>query len=67
MIIRSQQMEVFETAAEEDFVRRLGTHLRENYANSLVRLPDKESVVKELDEETLNELVREQHRTRPQL
>ncbi len=58
MIIRSEQMEVFESAAEEDFGRRIATHLRENYANSLVRLPDQESVVKELDEETLDKLVR---------
>lgn len=57
MIIRSAQMEVFESAAEEDFVRRLGTHLRENYANSMVRLPDKEAAVKELDEENLRKLV----------
>ncbi len=58
MIIRSQQMEVFESAAQEDFVRRLATHLRENYADSLVRLPDQESVVKELSEETLDSLVK---------
>lgn len=58
MIIRSEQMEVFESAAEDDFVQRIGVHLRENYANSLVRLIDKESVVKELDKETLDKLVR---------
>lgn len=57
MIIRSEQMEVFESAAEEDFVRRLTAHLRENYATSVVRLPDQESPVAELLEETLDLLV----------
>jgi hypothetical protein len=58
MIIRSQQMEVFETAAEDDFVQRLKTHLLENYAKSVVRLPDTEAAVDELPEETLDLLVR---------
>jgi hypothetical protein len=57
MIVRAAQMDVFETAAEEDFVRRLSTHLLENYANSIVLLPDLESVVKDLPEETLDLLV----------
>lgn len=58
MIIRSKQMEVFESAAEEDFVRRLTKHLLENYAKSVVRLPDQESAVIELPKETLDLLVR---------
>ncbi len=58
MIIRSEQMEVFESAAQEDFVRRLGTHLCENYSNSVVRLPDQEAFIKELPEETLDRLIR---------
>ncbi len=58
MIIRSRQMEVFESAAEEDFVRRLTEHLLENYAESAVRLPDQESAVIELPKETLDLLVR---------
>ena len=58
MIIRSRQMEVFEAAAEEDFVRRLTEHLLENYAKSVVRLPDQESAVIDLPKETLDLLVR---------
>ena len=58
MIIRSRQMEVFESAAEEDFVRRLTEHLLENYAKSVVRLPDQESAVIDLSKETLDLLVR---------
>lgn len=58
MIIRSRQMEVFEAAAEENFVRRLTEHLLGNYANSVVRLPDQESAVIELPKETLDLLVR---------
>lgn len=57
MIIRSKQMEVFESAAEEDFVQRLTTHLLESYANSVVRLPDQESSVDKLPKETLELLV----------
>jgi hypothetical protein len=58
MIIRSRQMEVFESAAEENFVRRLTEHLLENYAKSVVRLPDQESAVIDLPKETLDLLVR---------
>ena len=58
MIIRSKQMEVFELAAEEDFVRRLTEHLLEDYAKSVVRLPDQESAVIDLPKETFDLLVR---------
>lgn len=51
-------MQVFETAAEENFVRRLAAHLRENYSTATVRLPDSESAVSELSEEELNSLVK---------
>lgn len=58
MIIRSKQMEAFESAAEENFVRRLTEHLLENYAEAIVRLPDQESAVDNLPKETLDLLVR---------
>ncbi len=58
MLIRSEQMDVFEKAAEEGFVRRLCAHLRERYAEALVRLPDQETIVRELPDETLDLLVR---------
>ena len=58
MIIRSRQMEVFESAAQADFGRRLTEHLLENYAKSVVRLPAQESAVDELPKETLDLLVR---------
>jgi hypothetical protein len=58
MIIRSKQMEAFESAAEENFVRRLTEHLVENYAEAIVRLPDQESAVDNLPKETLDLLVR---------
>lgn len=58
MIIRSGQMEVFESVAQEDYERRLTGHLLENYAKSVVRLPDQESAVIDLPKETLDLLVR---------
>lgn len=58
MIIRSEQMEEFELAAEDGFVRRLGKHLLENYAKAIVRLPDEEKEVKNLPEDKLHLLVR---------
>lgn len=58
MLIRSEQMDVFEIAAEENFIRRLCEHLRDQYANAVVRLPDHETVVADLPSETLNLLVR---------
>ncbi len=58
MMIRAEQMSVFETTAEEKFVRRLAAHLLENYGTAVVRLPDLESTVNELPEETLHSLVK---------
>jgi hypothetical protein len=58
MIVRAEQMEAFESAAEDNFVARLGEHLRENYGESVVRLPDQESAVSELPKETLEPLIR---------
>lgn len=58
MMIRAEQMSAFEDAAEEKFVRRIAVHLLENYSSAVVRLPDSESTVGELPEETLHTLVR---------
>lgn len=58
MMIRAEQINAFETAAEEKFVRRLAAHLRENYGAAIVRLPDSESTVSELPEEVLHLLVK---------
>ena len=58
MIIRAEQMSVFQTAAEENFEQRLAAHLRKNYGNSVVHLPETDSAVSELSEETLHSLVK---------
>ena len=58
MMIRAEQMNVFEDAAEEKFVRRLAAHLIENYGASVVRLPDSESTVNELPEDVLHSLIK---------
>lgn len=60
MIIRSAQMEVFESTAEDDFVRRLGEHLLEDYAETPVRLPEQEeaTTVEKLPEDVLHRLIR---------
>lgn len=58
MMIRSEQMEALEAAAEENFLRRVAAHLLEQYAKTVVHLPDEESVVEELPEEILHSLVR---------
>lgn len=57
MLIRAEQMSAFENAAEEKFARRIAVHLLENYASAIVRLPNSESAVAELPEETLHSLV----------
>jgi hypothetical protein len=58
MRIRAKQMKAFEEAAEESFVRRLSGHLLENYAKTVVFLPDKKLPVEELPDETLQDMVR---------
>ena len=57
MLIRAEQMAVFQKRADDDFVRRLNAHLRENYETTVVRLPDKENTVSELSDEELSELI----------
>lgn len=58
MLIRAEQMNVFEATAEENFARRLTAHLLENYPTAAVRLPDTESAIGELPDETLHSLVK---------
>lgn len=59
MNIRSEQMTVIQTVAEQNFVRRIAVHLLENYAKTVVLLPeDKQFAVDELPEETLYSMVR---------
>lgn len=58
MIIREEQMTAFEDSAEQNFVQRLAEHLRQNYADAVVRLPDQEdSTLPELPDEKLHSLV----------
>lgn len=57
MIVRDEQMTVFEESAEQDFVQRLAGHLRKNYADAIVRLAESESTLAELPEEKLHSLV----------
>jgi hypothetical protein len=57
--IRSEQMSVIETVAQENFVRRLAGHLRENYAAAVVTLPSgRQTTTTELPEEKLYSLIR---------
>lgn len=58
MIIRAEQMSVFQTAAEENFERKLAAHLLANYGAAVVHLPETDSAVGELSEETLHSLVK---------
>lgn len=58
MLIRAEQMTVFETTAEDNFVRRIAKHLIESYAKAIVRLPENvQSPVDELPKEKLYSLV----------
>jgi hypothetical protein len=57
--IRSEQMLVLETVAQENFVRRIAAHLVAEYPKALVTLPtDEKFTVEELPEEKLDDLVR---------
>lgn len=57
--IRAEQMAVIETVAQEGFVRRIAEHLRADYPQARVRLPDEDNyTVEGLPEEKLHELVR---------
>jgi hypothetical protein len=56
--IRQEQFDVFKPVAEEAFTRRLASFVRERHPRAVVRLPDKTTAVRHLDDETLNGLVR---------
>jgi hypothetical protein len=57
MIIRAEQMTVFEESAEESFRRRLNSHLLEQYPKTVVKLPDSESAIEDLSDETRCSLI----------
>ena len=58
MLIRAEQMTVFENAAADGFVQRIAKHLLENYAPAIVRLPENATTtVGELSKEKLSSLV----------
>jgi len=57
--IRPEQKLVIETVAQENFVRRIGAHLRAEYPQATVTLPtDEEFTVAALPEERLYDLIR---------
>ena len=51
-------MEALQSGAADEFVAKLCDHLREDYSDSIVRLPDEESTVADLPDAKLDELVR---------
>lgn len=55
--IRPEQMAEIQTASEENFVRRIASHLLEQYWKTTVTLPDNTSTVEDLPEETMHSLV----------
>lgn len=58
LTVRNQQMEVMAAVAETNFERRIADHLREHYADSIVRLPDgSEFRVAEIAQDKLEKLV----------
>lgn len=58
MLIRAEQMTAFEGNAEENFVRQIAAHLLEDYAKTIVRLPDQQATVDELPADVLHSLIR---------
>jgi hypothetical protein len=56
--IRSEQMKVFEPAANEAFARWLIDYVREEHANVVVTLPQGSGAVAALAVETVDEMVR---------
>ena len=56
--IRSEQIEAFKPVAEAAFLRRVAEHLMARHAGAVVRLSDRATTVKRLDDETLLTLVR---------
>ena len=59
LTVRREQMDVMQAVAEANFERQLARHLRESYADSIVKLPDGgEFPVSDLLEDTLGNLIR---------
>lgn len=58
VIIRPEQLEAFQPAAEVAFERRVAEYLRENHAEEFVIIPSGEHQVQDLDDETLLRMVR---------
>ena len=57
--VRAEQKSVIESVAQENFVRRIAAHLREDYAASAVTLPGGEkTTVGQMPDETLYDLIR---------
>ena len=55
--IRSEQIRLFQPDAEEAFVRRVMSYVRERHGNRSVNLPDGAVIISGLSEETLREMV----------
>ena len=58
MIIRSEQMAVFENTAQSDFVVTLKNYLRKSHGSIRVRLPVGSYALRDLSDRILTELVR---------
>jgi hypothetical protein len=58
MVIRAEQVAVFEKKAKTDFVTSLREYLRESHAEARVRLPSGVYSLKDIPEKVLTELVR---------
>jgi hypothetical protein len=56
--IRSEQMAAFKPVAEDGFVRRVAEHVGARHPRAVVRLPERQTVVARLEDETLRALVR---------
>jgi hypothetical protein len=59
IVIRPEQLEVFETVADAAFEQRLADYLKENHADDVVQLPICEVTILEMVDETLLKLVHE--------
>jgi hypothetical protein len=55
--LRQTHNEAFQSKAEADFVREVMQYLRENHAETIVKLPNGEFKVIDLPEETLRKMV----------
>jgi hypothetical protein len=55
--IRKAQMDAFQVVAEKHLINQTIAFLRESYPEVIVRFPDGESVIKEIPDETLRQMV----------